>query len=72
MWPIIFFLNEKSNNKNNLVGDTLSLHELVDSWVMLRLNSSFANVSNLAVTSGDFSDCSVSELSCSELVERIL
>lgn len=66
-------MEENKNHKTiNLVGETLSLHELVDSWVMLRLNSSFANVSNLAVTSGDFSDWSVSELSCSELAERIL
>lgn len=37
-----------------------------------RLNKILAKLSNLALTSGDFSVCSHSEWSCSELVERPL
>lgn len=37
-----------------------------------RLKSILANVSNLALTNGDFSVCSLSEFSCSELTDRPL
>lgn len=59
----------------NLVGDSLSLaDELpVASWSKLRLKSSLASESSLALTSGDRSECSDSELlSWSELTERPL
>lgn len=38
----------------------------------LLLNRNFANDSNFVLTSGAFSECSLSELSCSELTERPL
>lgn len=64
---------------HHLVGDVASLDEppplaLLEppSCVRLRLNNSFAKFSNLALTSGDFSECSESECSCSELADRTL
>lgn len=62
----------------NLVGDGLSRMVVVtvllqDSCdVIERLNKILAKLSSLALTSGDFSVCSHSEWSCSELVERPL
>lgn len=56
----------------NLVGDSLSLLLFGPlSWVLkLRWNKSLAR--DLVLTSGDFSECSDSEFSCSELTDRPL
>lgn len=57
----------------HLVGDELSFGVLLElSGVCVRLNRILANVSNFVLTNGDFSVCSLSELSCSELAERTL
>lgn len=55
---------------HNLVGESLSLFNPLSCVLKLLLNKSFAN--DLVLTSGDFSECSDSELSCSELTERPL
>lgn len=59
---------------NNLVGDEHSIGAalVLSCDVSVRLNKIFANVSNFALTNGDFSVCSFSEFSCSELAERPL
>lgn len=56
---------------HNLVGESLSLFNPLSCVLKLLLNKSLAN--DLVLTSGDFSECSDSELlSCSELTERPL
>lgn len=67
----MFFL-KVNENLQNLVGESLSLFVFPLSCWKLLLNKSFANESNLALTRGDFSECSDSELSCSELTDRPL
>lgn len=60
----------------HLVGEELvSFIELLPelSFVnVVRLKIILANVSNFALTNGDFSVCSLSEFSCSELKDRPL
>lgn len=54
----------------NLVGESLSLADALSCELIVLLNSSLAN--DRVLTSGDFSECSDSEFSCSELTERPL
>lgn len=65
--------------RHHLVGDVVSFEDppappplAPPSWVRLRLKSNLANDSSLALTNGDFSVCSWSECSCSELADRTL
>lgn len=65
----------KNGNFKHLVGDEQPSFDVellsCDAFVE-RLKSIFANVSNFALTNGDFSVCSLSEFSCSELTDRPL